>query len=135
MSAIIKSRAALFAFAIAVIASNALAVVQMALRAAHGDEAVRELSYYAFVLHISQIWPGLSIAVPDEQWQGVRQASLETAAAWWLGLAWQVSMERFRRSRRGPKKPTPKKQACAGHNHLSNKRLLDQVKNSPVNPH
>lgn len=128
-------RAALFAFAIAVVAGIALAVVQAALRVAHGEEPVRELSYYAFVLQVSQIWPGLSVAVPDEQWQGVRCASLETLAAWLLALARQVDMERFRRQRRGPKKPQPKKQKSAGHHHFSNKRLLDAALDAPYNSH
>jgi hypothetical protein len=46
-------RAALFAFAMAGCAGNALAVVQQALQQVHREEAVTELSYYAVVLDIS----------------------------------------------------------------------------------
>lgn len=128
-------RAALFAFAMAVVAGNALAVVQAALQVAHGEEAVRELSYYAFVLEISQIWLGMAIAVPQEEWSFARAASLETIAAGLLELARQVKMDRFRRSRRGPKKPAPKKASADGHTHVSNKRLIEQALNAPINSH
>jgi hypothetical protein len=126
-------RAALFAFAMAVVAANALAVVQAALQVAHGTEAVRELSYYALVLHIAEIWLGMDVVAPDEQWTFARNAKLETLAAWLLALARQVRMEHFQRSRRGPKKPPPEKQPTAEHTHFSNKRLLDQARNSPYN--
>ena len=128
-------RAALFAFAMAVVAGNALAVVQAALQAAHGKEAVHELSYYALVLEISQIWLGMAIAVPQEEWAFARTASIETIAAWLLELARHVKMERFRRSRRAPKKPPPKKSSAEGHTHVSNKRLIDQALQAPINSH
>lgn len=128
-------RAALFAFAMAVVAGNALAVVQAALQVAHGEEAVRELSYYAFVLEVSQVWKGMAIAVPQQDWAFARNASIETIAQWLLTVAQQVRMENFRRSRRGPKKPPPKKQATDGHTHVSNKRLIDQALHAPYNSH
>lgn len=128
-------RAALFAFAMAVVAGNALAVVQAALQVAHGEEAVRELSYYAFVLEISQIWLGMAIAVPQDEWAFARAAPLETIAAGLLELARQVKMDRFRRSRRGPKKPAPKKASADGHTHVSNKRLIEQALHAPINSH
>ncbi|HEY4541334.1 MAG TPA: hypothetical protein VIG66_03055, partial [Noviherbaspirillum sp.] len=65
-------RAALFAFTIAIVAGNALALVMGALRAAHGEEAVRELSYYYFVLEVSQTWKGMAVAVAESDWAFVR---------------------------------------------------------------
>lgn len=128
-------RAALFAFAMAVVAGNALAVVQAALQVAHGEEAVRELSYYAFVLEVSQVWKGMAVAVPEQDWAFVRHASPQTLALWLLALAQQVRMQDFRRSRRGPKKKPPKKQSVDGHTHVSNKRLIDQAWQAPFNSH
>lgn len=128
-------RAALFAFAMAVVAGNALAVVQAALQVAHGAEAVRELSYYAFVLEVSQVWKGMAVAVPEPDWAFARHASPQTLALWLLALAQQVRREDFRRSRRSPKKTPPKKQAVDGHTHVSNKRMIDQAWQAPFNSH
>jgi len=118
-------RAALFAFAMAVIAGNALAIVQKALERQHGEEAVQELSYYALVLNVSQIWLGMAIVVPTEKWQFVRELTSEALANWLKYVASHVPMARFRRSSRGPKKPRPKTQPSK-HHHFSTKRLLDQ---------
>ena len=95
---------ALFVFAMAVTAGNALAVVQQALQAQHGQEAVQELSYYAMVLNISQIWLGMAIVMPTEKWDFIRNHSTEKLADWLKHVARNVPMHRFRRVRRGPKK-------------------------------
>jgi hypothetical protein len=123
-------RAALFTFAMAVSAGNALAVVQQALQTAHGEEPVEELSYYAVVLEISQVWLGMAIVMPPQKWKFIRHRPAADFAAWLRYIAPHVPMERFRRSRRGPKK-RPSKQPLDKHNlqfHVSNKRLLDQTK-------
>jgi hypothetical protein len=119
-------RAALFAFAMAVTAGNALAVVQQALQVQHGKEAVQELSYYSLVLNISQIWLGMAIVVPTEKWKFVRNLTTQAFAHWLCHVAKHVPMDRFRRSRRGPKKPHPKTYPTKS-NHFSIKRLLDQT--------
>jgi hypothetical protein len=123
-------RAALFAFAMAVCAGNALAVVQQALQTVHGEEPVQELSYYSLVLEISQIWLGMAIVMPAQRWQFVRESSAVKCACWLRHVAQFVPMDRFKRSRRGPKQPR-KKQPMTRANlqfHVSNKRLLDQSK-------
>jgi len=124
-------RAALFAFAMAVCAGNALAVVQQALQQAHGGEAVAELSYYALVLEISQIWLGMAIVMPTEKWKFIRHCRPDQLAAWLRYVAQHVRMDRFRRIRRGPKKPPTPKRPINKDNlqfHVSVKRLLDEQK-------
>ena len=123
-------RAALFAFAMAVCAGNALAAVQQALQTVHGQEPVQELSYYSLVLEISQIWLGMAIVMPAQRWQFVRESSAVQCACWLRQVAQFVPMDRFKRSRRGLKQPR-KKQPMTRANlqfHVSNKRLLDQSK-------
>lgn len=123
-------RAALFAFAMAVNAGNALAVVQQALQAEHGAEAVADLSYYAVVLEVAQIWLGMAIVMPTEKWTFIRHCKPGEFSEWLRYVARHVSMGRFRRSRRGPKKPQSK-QPMDKNNlqfHVSNKRLLDERK-------
>lgn len=118
-------RAALFAFAMAATAGNALAVVQKALEGQHGLQAVRELSYYQMVLEIAQIWTGMAIAVPADRWRFVRELTPATLACWLSAIAKRVPMEHFKRSPRGPKRPQPKRQSGKYNQHVSNKRLLD----------
>lgn len=124
-------RAALFAFAMSVIAGNALAVVQAALRQQHGEEAVHELSYHALVLNVAQIWLGMAIVMPTEKWHFVRCMNASTLAQWLSSLAQHVPMTRFRRARRGPKKPHPKTEPSK-HHHYSTKRLLDRRQKSEL---
>ena len=119
--------AALFAFAMSVTAANALAVVQQALRAQHGREAVQELSYYQVVLEVAQVWLGMAIVMPTERWKFVRDFTPENMASWLNYIAQRVPINHYRRSCRGPKKPPPRKQASK-HHHYSNKRLLDAAK-------
>ena len=128
-------RAALFAFAMATVAGNALALVSAALQVAHGEEAVRELSHDYFVLEVSQTWKGMAVAVPDEDGAFVRTAHVSALAAWLLALARQVDMAYFRRSKRGPKKPPPNKATSGGRPHVSNKRVIEEALHTPIKPH
>jgi hypothetical protein len=119
-------RAALFSFAMSVAAANALAVVCNALAAQHGREAVRELSYYEFVLRVAQTWIGMAIAVPDAQWDFIRRFTPGQLAQWLNEIAQLVPMDRFKRSRRAPKRPQPKRASGKYNQHISNKRALDE---------
>lgn len=119
--------AALFAFAMAVCAANALAIVQAALKAEHGAEPVQELSYYYMVEHIAQMWHGMELMVPTERWEFVRNMPVQTLSDWLRYITQGVPMDRFRRSRRAPKKPPPKKGAGKQHKHVSVQRLLNQT--------
>jgi hypothetical protein len=113
-----------------VCAGNALAVVQQALQTEHGAEAVTELSYYAMVLEIAQIWPGMAIVMPTRKWNFIRHRTPGDFTAWLLYVARHVHMDRFRRSRRGPKK-RPSKQPMDKKKlqfHVCNKRLIDETK-------
>jgi len=128
-------RAALFAFAMATVAGNALALVMAALEAAHGDEAVRELSYYYFVWDVAHTWRGMAVAVPDENWDRIRNADAASMAAWLFGVARHVNMAYFRRSKRGPKRKPPQKAAADGRTHVSNKRMIEEALHRPAKLH
>lgn len=121
-------RAALFAFSMSVVAGNALAVLKGNLRAAHGDALVEELSDFALVGEVAEIYPGMMMAVPPVQWSFVRQGTVTAVAAILTKLAAQVPVERMFRSRRGPKKPRPPRSSEGRAPHVSNKKLLDQAR-------
>lgn len=66
-------RAALFSFAVAVLAYNTYAVVQASLRAAHGAEVIKEkLSDHHLMSDVAATYVGMDIAVPDECWESYR---------------------------------------------------------------
>jgi hypothetical protein len=124
-------RAALFAFSMSVVAGNALAVLKGNLRATHGDELVEELSDFALVDEVAEIYPGMMLAVPAPEWSFVRRSPVAVVAELLTELAARVPVERLLRSRRGPKKPRPKRSSGKRVHHVSNKKLLDQAKGIP----
>ena len=62
-------KAALFAFALALVAYNAMAIVQTAITAEKGREQANELSSYYIALEIAETTDGMLIALPPELWQ------------------------------------------------------------------
>src|SRR5262249_48530582 len=52
-------RAALFAFSMAAVAGNALAVLKGNLRVAHGEEVAAEVSDFALVDEVAEVYPGM----------------------------------------------------------------------------
>jgi hypothetical protein len=121
-------RAALFAFCMSVVAGNALAVLKGNLRAVHGDEMANALSDFALVDEVAETYPGMMIAVPPHEWSFVRRCSVSEVAGILTELAEKVSVERMLRSRRGPKKPKPRRSSGKKHHHLSIKKLLDRAR-------
>ena len=125
-------RAALFAFCMSVLAGNALAVLKGNLRAAHGEEMVAELSTYALVNNVAEIYPGMMMAVPPPQWSFLQGCSLAEVAELLTDLAAKVPIERMLRCRRGPKKPRKGKKSSGSRiHHVATKKLLDQARGVP----
>jgi hypothetical protein len=120
-------KAALFCFAVACLASNVLAGVRAALRAAHGSEKVEaELSVEKLAREVSGKQEGMMVALPAERWQPWLQMTAERFARWLRQLAAQADWRKLKKSRRGPKKPPPKKTFARWKRHVSTKRLLDE---------
>jgi hypothetical protein len=122
-------RAALFAFCMAAVAGNALAVLKGGLRAAHGAELAGEVSSFELVDQAAEVYPGMMLAVPPEDWAWVRRSSAATVAGVLIELAAGMPVHRMLRARRGPKKPrTGPKRSGAVDRHVSTKKLLDRAK-------
>ena len=118
-------RAALFSFAVAVLAYNTYAVVQAALRAAHGAEVIREkLSDYHLMSDVAATYVGMDIAVPEECWGPYRAMAVSGFATALTELAHRVKLARYPKKRRGPKKPRPRKKSGRRNHHISTARLL-----------
>ena len=124
-------RAALFAFCMSVIAGNALAVLKGSLRSVHADEMVAEVSTYALVNDVAEVYPGMMIAVPPPEWSFVERGSVSQLAELLSGLAMHVPVERMLRSRRGPKKPRTPKSSGSKIHHKAVKKLQDEARGIP----
>jgi hypothetical protein len=120
-------RAALFAFAMSAVAGNALAVLKGNLRVAHGEEIEQEVSDFALVDEAAEDYPGMMKAVPPAAWPPAAMHGAEEVAAVLNDVAAKVPVHRMFRSRRGPKRPRPKRSRGNRIHHVSNKKLLDRV--------
>ena len=120
-----QPRAALFGFALALLAANALAVVRGAIRSTHGAEAEGELSGYYLADELVHDYRALLKYVPAEQWAGWRELSAVTLAPLLRTLAARINLKGLTRSRRGPKKPPKQKpEYDPKQKHYSTARLL-----------
>lgn len=124
-----EPRAALFAFAMSLVAGNLLAAVIAALRAAHGQELAENLSYHYLVDEVARNYPGMLLALPPRRWSFVRTCSVKELAQLLKHVASHANLALLRKTRRGPKKPrrTPN---CTNIRHLSTKRVLEKHRQS-----
>src|SRR5262249_20560069 len=122
-------KAALFAFCLGLLASNAVALVKAALRAEHGEDVVRsKLSAYYLVLEIRQTYAGMMVAIPPPQWSVFHQCSDGEMARALKQIASHVSIHRYRKTARGPKKPPPQRQRYKHGEHIATSRLIAERK-------
>lgn len=120
-------RAALFAFSMSAVAGNALAVLKGNLRVAHGPEMAAEVSAFALVDEVAEVYPGMMVAVPPSRWPDLRRSRATTVSRLLNELAGRVPLHRMLRCRRGPKKPRPRRSSGKRIHHVSNKKLLDRA--------
>jgi hypothetical protein len=122
-------KAALFAFCVALAASNVYATVKAALRGAHGADAVEHgVSDFFVADEIAGTYRGMMIAIPAEHWQPLAQADTTALARLLRTLAKRASLPRYQKSPRGPKKPKPRRTRFAKAKHIATARLLNAEK-------
>ena len=118
-------RAALFAFCIALIAYNALGVINAALRRGHGEDTIAEtVSGYYVAIELTNSYQGMMIALPPGSWSRFRRASHADYLNLLIRIATAVDLSRYRKHKRGPKKSQPKRTKYADKTHVSTARLL-----------
>lgn len=120
-------KAALFAFCLALLASNAVTLLKAAVRAEHGPQAVETLSAYYAALDIQQVHRGMMIALPASQWERFRDMGAVELAAALRQMARAIDLPRYRKSTRGPKKPIARKVYRNG-GHVSTHKVLQERK-------
>ncbi len=117
--------AVMFGFCVALAAGNVYAGVKGALRAVHGAAVADGLSDYHLALEVSGACPGLWIAIPAETWVEIHGWSVGRMAEWLEGLARGANLGRYRKAKRGPKKPSPPRTRFPDAKHIATSRLLN----------
>jgi IS4 transposase len=118
-------RAALFGFCMALVSYNMLSVVLAALRAVHGAETVQEkVSFYYLCDEVAGNNRGLEVM--EEYWaRKYGSLSPRQLARELIRLAKLVQLSRYRKHKRGPKKPVPKMNK-KHRGHIATARILAQ---------
>jgi hypothetical protein len=118
-------KAALFAFCLGLLACNAVALLKAALRAEHGEGVVSQrLSAYYLVLEIRQTYAGMMVAIPSDAWsvfEGFDDAQMAQVLG---GIARRVSIDRYRKTPRGPKKPPPQRKRYKSGEHIATSQVI-----------
>jgi hypothetical protein len=124
--------AALFAFCLALVASNAVSLCKASVRATAGAEAVESLSAYYVALEVQRTHAGMMVALPAERWEFVRGLSPGALARLLRGVASGIDPTRYEKATRGPKKPPPERKPYKNGGHTSTHKLLQNRKpNAP----
>jgi IS4 transposase len=125
-------KAALFALCLGLVAANAAAVLQAALRAAHGEERVRDaVSGYYLALEIRQAWDGMMVAIPAGHWEVFGRLSDAEMAAALKGVAARAQLARYQKHPRGPKKKPPPRSRYKNGAHVATAKILAARKKHP----
>lgn len=125
-------KAALLGFSLAVTAYNVLAVIKGALAEAHGREKVEaELSSSAVADQVACTAEGMRVALPAEAWAKFAAMTAAEIAAWLVAAAKRLNWKRFKKSKRGPKKPLKKQEKTSGSHRSTARLLLNRKKKSP----
>jgi hypothetical protein len=121
-----KPRAALFMFAMALVAGNALAVVRGSLRQAHGRVAEAEVSGYYLANEMAASFRAVNLYAASLDWSAWRTLQPKPLVRLLTAIARNVNMALLTRSKRGPKKPPAEKPTFdKKHKHFSTARVLD----------
>jgi len=121
-------KAALFAFCLAMVASNAVALLKASLRAVHDKDAVANMSHHYMATDIVEPLTGMLIVLPIEDWKIFRTMSPAELARTLRRIASHVDPRYYRKAKRGPKKPPPLKTICQRGSHVSTHKLIQARK-------
>lgn len=121
-------KAALFAFCLALVASNAVALLKAALRGVHPPGDVAAMSSFYLAEEVRTTFVGMTVALPAALWAGFGRLPVGRFAAVLRRIAERVDPKRYRKATRGPKKPPPPKAKYENGGHVSTHRLLEQQK-------
>jgi hypothetical protein len=119
-------KAALFGFALAVVAYNLLVVTGAALASGLGEEldGPETLSSYHMATQVAAVETGMLIALPPSVWQQFVEMTAAQFADWLYDIARQIDWRPYRKTRRGPKKPVAIKRTRRGAHRSTARELV-----------
>jgi hypothetical protein len=96
-----------------------------AIRAAYPSKNINdEVSDYYIAEEISTTSGGMSLIVPETEWDLFIRGSISTVSQALLYLAGKLDLRKFKKHKRRPKKPPLPKEAFKGKPHVSTAKLL-----------
>jgi IS4 transposase len=119
-------QAALFAFAAALLAYNAVTVIETAIRAEHGKSEAEQLSKYYMALEISSATDGMMVLLEESDFDAYRDMPVTEFCNALRDVAHHMDLRRYRKNKRGPKKPVKKKRLNKRRVHVSVAKVLAQ---------
>lgn len=126
VSTLCYPRAALYAFATALVAYNAITVVETAIRAEHGDAQADQLSKYYMALEIASTTDGMSVVLEDSDFDIYRTMPVGEFCTALRDVAKHIDLDNYRKATRGPKKPVKKVRHNKRKVHVSVAKILSQ---------
>jgi hypothetical protein len=123
-------KAALFGFALAIVAYNLLVVIRGALASGLGEElgGSETLSSYHLATQVAAVSEGMLIALPPSVWQRFVAMTAAQFADWLYEIARQVDWRPYRKTPRGPKKPVVMKRTRRGAHRSTARELIKSQK-------
>jgi len=118
-------KAAIFAFAVALVSFNIASVVRAGLRGTFGQKKIEEeVSWYYVANEVHATHGGMDVAIDEETWVPFQSMSAAELAGKLKEYAGNVKLDVFKRSPRGPKKPPTRRTKYAESTHVSTANLL-----------
>ena len=118
-------RAALLVFCVAVTAYNMHGAIKGVMRSVHGETKVEaDLSRYFVSGEIGQVYRGMMVALPPEEWVVFRDMSMGEYVEFLKRLARGVDFKRYPKAHRKPMKVRPKRHYDPAHTHISVAKIL-----------
>lgn len=124
-SALGYPKAAIFAFAVALVSFNIASVLRAALRATFGQKKVEEeVSWYYVANEVRVTYGGMDVALEEEIWAPFQSMSAADLAGRLKEYAGKVNIDLLKKNRRGPKKPRTRRTKYAESTHVATAQLL-----------
>lgn len=117
--------AALFCFALSLVAYNCMSILKSMVAKVHGRENASTLSHYYVVSEIASTTDGLLVAVPQEQWDGINIMPIKSFLSQLTKVIEKMNLKQYRKSVRGPKIPPPQKVGGVRDVHVSTNRIIE----------
>jgi IS4 transposase len=127
-------KAALLAYCVGLLTYNVVSTVKGSLQAAHGNDVqIEELSTYYIAEELGAIHLGMMIAIEPRKWtQSFGTLTVDEMAAILHELASLTDAKRFRKNKRGPRKPPTRKAGNMREKHVSTQRILNERKKAQM---